>query len=280
VTFSGNTTLPGTSGGGLSTAGVGTTSIYYSAFLNNTAEFGGGIYVDTDHALNVYDSAILDNQAYGGAGLNSQGVVRLERVYVSGNIAEEGSGGLELVGSFTLIDVTIANNSSHGPSAVGVFKPFASPTIGVMDHVTITGNTSTGGRPSLNVHSGTVSVMNTIINATDGNAACDHPNANSILTSADYNIASDGSCNLSQTHDHPSTDPQLNLPGYYGAMLIASPRVGSIAIDNANPSFLPGDIDQRGALREDGDLNGSVLPDIGAAEFLPAHFYLPLLIRP
>ena len=122
--------------------------------------------------------------------------------------------------------------------------------------------------------------MNSIIHATDGNNACEYPNLNSFVISADYNIANDASCNLTQPHDHPSTDPQLATPGYYGGMLIASPLVGSIAIDNANPIFLPGDIDQRGALRQDGDLNGSVFPDIGAAEFLPAKQYLAILRNP
>jgi hypothetical protein len=280
VMFFGNTALPGTSGGGLATNGTTTTNIYNSAFIANTAEFGGGIANGTDHTMNIYDSAILDNQAYGGAGLNSLGTIHLERAYVSGNIAEEGGGGLDLDGFFVLIDVTIANNSSHGPSAAAVHKLYSSPTIGVMDHITITGNTSTGGRVSLNIHSGTVSFTNSIINATDGNAACDYPNSSSILTSVDYNIASDASCNLTQAHDHPSTDPQLAAPGYYGAMLIASPLAGSIAIDHANPSFLAGDIDQRGAKRTDGDFNGSVIPDIGAAEFLPIQSFLSLIRKP
>ena len=233
----------------MATYAVGTTNIYNSAFFANNAEFGGAIANGADHTLNIYDSAILDNQAYGGAGLNSLGTIHLERAYVSGNIAEEGGGGLDLDGNFALIDVTIANNSSHGPSAAAVHKLFDTPTVGVMDHVTITGNTSTGGRTSLNVHSGLSVLTNSIINATDGNAACDYPNFNSILTSADYNIASDASCNLTQVHDHPATDPQISAPGWYGDMVIAAPLAGSIAIDNANPSFLPDDIDQRGALR-------------------------------
>ena len=216
VSFFGNTTAAGGSGGGLATNAVGTTTIYNSAFFANKAEFGGAIANGTDHTLNIYDSSIMDNQAYGGAGLNSLGTIHLERAHVSGNIAEEGGGGLDLDGSFVLIDVTIANNSSHGPSAAAVHKLFDTPTVGVMDHVTITGNTSTGSRTSLNVHSGTVSITNTIINATDGNLACDYPNFNSILTSADYNIASDASCNLTQAHDHPATDPQISVPGWYG----------------------------------------------------------------
>jgi hypothetical protein len=159
-------------------------------------------------------------------------------------------------------------------------NPTTGVTNGTMDHVTITGNTSYGFQAALFIHSGTVSLMNSIIHATDVNNACAYPNSNSFLISLDYNIANDASCNLTQAHDHPSTDPQLNVPDYYGGMLIASPLAGSIAIDNANPSFLPGDIDQRGALRSDGDLNGSVLPDIGAAEFLTLKSYMPLLKKP
>jgi hypothetical protein len=280
VTFSGNTALPGTSGGGLSTYGVGTTNIYNSAFLSNTAEFGGGISNGLSHTMNIYDSAIKDNLAYGGAGINSLGSINLERAYVSDNIAEEGGGGLELDGAFNLIDVSIVNNSSNGPSAASVRQLSSNPTSGTLDHVTMTGNTSSGGRASLNIHSGAVILMNSIVNTTDGTDACDHPNFNSVLTSSDYNIASDGSCNLTQAHDHPSTDPQLDAPGYYGAMLIAAPLAGSIAIDNANPIFLPGDIDQRGAIREDGDLNGTVLPDIGAAEFLLHKVNIPLVTKP
>jgi hypothetical protein len=280
VMFFQNTTLPGTSGGGLSTYGVGTTNVYNSAFIDNTAEFGGGISNGTGHTLNIYDSAILDNQAYAGAGIYAEGIFNLERAYISGNIAESNGGGLTGSGTFSLIDVTIANNTSDGFAGIYVLNPIVGVTSGTLDHVTITGNTSSGFRPALFIHSGTVNLMNSIINATDGNNACEYPNFNSFLISSDYNIANDATCNLTQTHDHPSTDPQLATPGYYGAMLIASPLAGSIAIDHANPTFLPGDIDQRAVLRQDGDLNGSVLPDIGAAEFLTAKQYLPILRKP
>jgi hypothetical protein len=281
VSFSGNTAGPGTTGGGLSTSGSGTTNVFNSVFLTNTAEFGGGVFNGTGHTMNIIDSAFMDNTAYAGAGIYTTGIFSLERAYISGNIAESAGGGLEAAGTFSLIDVTIANNTSDGFSGVFVYNPVVGVTSGTMDHVTITGNISAGGRAPLYIQSGTVSLMNSIVHATDGNAACEYPNANSFLISSDYNIASDGSCNLTQAHDHPNTDPQINTPGYYGGLsLIAPPLAGSIAIDNANPVFLPTDIDQRGALRVDGDFNGLVLPDIGAAEFLPTHFYLPLLIRP
>jgi hypothetical protein len=280
VTFSGNTASPGASGGGLATYGTTTTNIYNSVFLTNTAEFGGGIYNGAGHTLNIFDSAIIDNYAYGGAGIYTDGIFNLERAYISENVSETLGAGLTGTGTFSLTDVTVANNISDGFSGIYVMNPTAGLTSGTLDHVTITGNTSYGGRPPLFVQSGTISVMNSIIHSTDGNNACAYPNANSFLTSTDYNIASDASCNLIQVHDHASTDPQLATPGYYGGMLIASPLVGSIAIDNANPTFVPGDIDQRGAIREDGDLNGSVLPDIGAAEFLTARQYLPVLRMP
>ena len=211
----------------------------------------------------------------------ASGTFSLERAYISGSTSS-GSGALTFGDSdFSLTDVTIANNtSSNGPSAILAYEITPGGLSGAIDHVTITGNTSSGVYAALKVASGSVDLMNTIIQSTDGNAACDFGYPTAEITSSDYNISNDASCNLTQAHDHPSTDPQLATPGYYGGMLIASPLAGSIAIDNANPIYLPGDIDQRGALRSDGDLNGSVLPDIGAAEFLLQKVFVPLINRP
>jgi hypothetical protein len=201
----------------------------------------------------------------------------MERAYVTGN--NSGSGAPLTFGSnFDLIDVTIANNHSSGPSAVFITGGVID---GTLDHVTIAGNQSTGFFAAIVVTAGSVSLANSIIRSDDGNDACDFNYLSADLTSSDYNIASDESCNLIQSHDHPSTDPQLNWPGYYGGLsLIFPPLAGSIAIDNANPSYLPADIDQRGIPRVDGDGDNIVTPDIGATEFLPPRAYFPMIIRP
>jgi hypothetical protein len=270
-------------GGGVMAVDNGNTWIFASVFSQNSAHYnyGGGIYNGAGTTMNIFDSAFIDNHAYGGAGIQASGTLNLERAYISGSTAS-GSGALTFGDSdFSLTDVTITNNTSiNGPPAILVYEIAPGGSTGLIDHVTITGNTSSGAYAALKIVSGTVSLLNTIIHSTDGNNDCDFGYPTAFLTSSDYNIASDASCNLTQAHDHPSTDPQLNVPGYYGGMLIAEPLPGSIAIDKANPSFLPGDIDQRGALRSDGDLNGSIMPDIGAAEFLLQKVNMPLVTRP
>ena len=54
---------------------------------------------------------------------------------------------------------------------------------------------------------------NSIINSTDGNVACDLGASSATLTSDDFNIASDSSCHLTQSNDHPGTDPIVATPG-------------------------------------------------------------------
>jgi hypothetical protein len=170
--------------------------------------------------------------------------------------------------------------SVGGTSAIGTSQGYASLT-GVLDHVTITGNVSSGGGNAIRIYSGSVRIMNSIINSNDGNDACEVGLSDAYLTSFDYNIGSDDSCQLNLSHDHTSTDPMLKPLGNYGMLSLSAPPMrGSIAIDNADPSFSPTDTDQRGSRRTDGDKNGTIIPDIGAMEFLPPVIYFPLLIRP
>ena len=52
---------------------------------------------------------------------------------------------------------------------------------------------------------------------------------------------------------------------------------GSPAIDRAGNSGPT--TDQRGVARQDGNFDGSIVPDIGAYEYVPRHVYLPLILR-
>ena len=280
VTFENNHTDIG-DGGGLMIVGGSNANIYASLFKDNSAALtGGGINNSSDGSMQVSDSGFINNSAIDGAAIKATGAFSMERAFVTGNVSQFGATMTFGNSDFSLTDVTIVNNTSAGISAI---LYAGDGYTGTLDHVTIVGNQSTGSFASITVFAGSIVLMNSIINnndGNDGNDACYFSSPTSEVISADYNIAGDASCNLIQPHDHPSTDPQLATPGYYGGMLIASPLVGSIAIDNANPIYLPGDIDQRGALRSDGDLNGSVVPDIGAAEFLLQKAFVPLIYRP
>ncbi len=280
VTFENNHNDIG-DGGGLTIVGGSNAIISASLYKDNSASAsGGGIKNDSDGNLQIFDSGFINNSAIDGAAIQTTGAFSMERAFVTGNVSQLGATMTFGNSNFSLTDVTIVNNTSAGFSAI---LYAGDGYTGTLDHVTIVGNQSTGSFASITVFAGSVVLMNSIINnndGNDGNDACGFNSPISEVISADYNIAGDESCNLTQPHDHPSTDPQLATPGYYGGMLIAAPLGGSITIDNANPTFLPGDIDQRGAIREDGDLNGSILPDIGAAEFLTTKQYLPVIINP
>jgi hypothetical protein len=276
-----NNTATVDAGGGLIAASGGLSQIYSSVFIDNSASRGGGLFNGGAHTMHVVDSVIRENTATMGGGVVGYGTISLERTEVSGNTAD-GEAGLSFdSSSFTLTDVTIANNTSAGgSSAFGTNQGYASLT-GALDHVTITGNISSGGGSAILISSGSVRIMNSIINSTDGNDACELGVADAYLTSFDYNIGSDATCHLNLSHDHPDTDPMLKPLGNYGGISLSAPPMrGSITIDNADPSFSPTDTDQRGSTRTDGDLNGIIIPDIGAMEFLPPIIYLPLVLHP
>lgn len=267
-------------GGGLLVSSTGLTKIYDSIFEGNTASRGGGIFNGGGHTMTIQDSIIRGNHAVSSGGVESYGSFTMERSEVSGNTMTGGSAMSFQANAFSLQNVTIANNNSVGASAI-----FASngtiATTGTLDHVTITGNTASGGGSGIYIYSGSVHIMNSIFNSTDGNDACEVGLVDASLTSFDYNISSDASCNLILGHDHPNTNPNLRLLGSYGGFSYTAPPVyGSAAIDGANPSFTPGDTDQRGIMRIDGDRNGSIVPDIGAGEFVPPVAFLPQILKP
>jgi hypothetical protein len=277
--FTGNSATSD-AGGGLLASSTGLTQIYNSIFENNHAGRGGAIFNGGDNTMTIQDSILRGNSATSSGGVESYGDFTMERSEVSGNTMTGGIAMSFQANNFSLKNVTIANNSSVGASAIFTSNG-TTPTIGTLDHVTITGNTSTGGGASVFIYSGSVRVMNSIINNTDGNAACEISTVDATLTSFNYNIASDATCNLVMGNDHPNTNPNLRSLGNYGGFSYSAPPLyGSAAIDSANPAFAPGDTDQRGINMVDGDVNSIVVPDIGASEFLPPAVYFPLMLRP
>jgi hypothetical protein len=276
--FTGNTATSD-AGGGLLASSAGMAQINDSIFENNHAIRGGAIFNGGGHSMTIQDSIIRGNNASASGGVESYGTFTMERSEVSGNTMTGGVALSFMANDFTLKNVTIANNDSGG-GIVLFIDIGVSLVTGTLDHVTITGNNSSGGGATVYLNSGSVHVLNSIINDTNGNDACEISSVDATLTSFDYNIASDATCNLILGHDHPSTNPNLRPLGNYGGFSFTTPPVyGSAAIDGANPSFTPGDKDQRGLIRIDGDGNGSVIPDIGAVEYYPPVSYLPIVFR-
>ena len=272
-----NNIASGDAGGGLLATGSGTSHLVASFIMGNEADRGGGIFNST--SMTITDSIIKDNHvATRGSGVESWGSFTLIRSEVSENDTT-GYAALAFEHSFSLTHVTIANNSADGTSAIYI-SDGVSGTVGELNHVTITDNTSTNGGANIFVSTGSLQIQNTIINSTDGNTACVVGVTPAALTSNDFNIASDNSCHLTELNDHPATDPLLRPLGYFGGInFTAPPLTGSVAIDGADPSLDPTYMDQRTFPIQDGDKNGISVADIGASEAFPPAVYFPLMLR-
>ena len=273
-----NNIASGDAGGGLLTNGTGSSHLIASYIMGNEADRGGGIF--NSDSMTISDSIIKDNHATTrGSGVESWGSFTLERSEVSENDST-GYATLAFEHSFSLSHVTIANNSADGTSAIYISDGVSS-TVGDLNHVTITDNTSANGGANIFISTGSLQIQNSIINSTDGNIACAVGVSPAALTSNDFNIASDTSCHLTELNDHPATDPLLRSLGYFGGLnFTAPPLTGSVAIDGADPSLDPSYMDQRMFDMVDGDQNGISVPDIGASEAFPPAVYYPLIFQP
>jgi subtilisin-like proprotein convertase family protein len=200
-------------GGGLSNAG--TAQLTKVTVSNNTATAGGGI--DNLGVLVANQSALIYNTASTtqGGGLNNAGTAQLTNVTVSDNTATAGGGGIHnLTGTLSIQFSTISYNSA----------------------------------PALNRTNGSVSVGNSLLVQSTGNAC------NGTITSADYNVDSGNSCGFAQVHDLINTNPQLGpLRDNGGNSLTRAIGFGSPAQDTAvDPCPLT--VDQRGIARPQFDI--------------------------
>jgi predicted outer membrane repeat protein len=270
-----------TSGGGLFTSNSGVIKLNHAVFIDNTAGQGGGIF-NTGASVSIESSIIRANTANSGSGLTSYyGSVLMTGTEVSANEAISNATLSFNSGSFTLRNVTVANNTALSNPGITTIN-FSTPLVGSLDHVTLTGNTTSGGPTTiLRIGSGSITLKNTIINSASGSVACELVSAESALTSQGYNIASDLTCHLTEITDQPETDPWLKELGDYGGFSFTTPPSrGSSAIEGADPATTPSYLDQRMFKMVDGDQNGISLADIGASEYLPPVAFLPLVLSP
>ncbi|MEM7468101.1 MAG: DUF4347 domain-containing protein, partial [Pseudomonadota bacterium] len=200
-------------------------------FLNNSStgigDVGGAIY--NEGALHISNSLFENSDSErGGAIFNAAGAtLTVTNTTFSGNQATNGEGGaLYNIGTATLSNVTITNNSSS-LNGGGIFA----------------------GSP--------VTLTNSIV---AGNTASTGPDINGNIVSGGNNIIGDDSdANGYAGSDHRNVDPLLGaLTDNGGDLKTHAPGGGSVAIDGAN-SALASSTDQLGLLR------GSN-PDIGAFE--------------
>lgn len=145
VTISGLTIRGGNSpayGGGVYSAGALT--LINSAVLSNTANFGGGIFIESDTgSLTLNSSTIATNTATvgmgggialgaGAGGPSSNGTILITNSTIANNSAASRGGGIASTGPITLDTSTVANNTaaSGGGIDAGSLAVTASSIVG------------------------------------------------------------------------------------------------------------------------------------------------------
>jgi CSLREA domain-containing protein len=206
----------------------------------NTAEGTGGGLWSSDASLTVNDTTVAGNTAFRGAGIvHGFGPADIYNSTITRNVATASAGGILVCTANTNIrSSTIALNESAEP----------------------------GGGISVCTGTG-VTVRNTIVggNSTTNCAAT----GNGAIISSANNLDSGASCGFTAPGDLSNVDPLLGPLADNGGptdTLALSPCSPAIDAGNSNESA-----DQRGVARpQDGDLDGSLIDDIGAFELQPA----------
>ncbi len=273
--------------------------IMHSAMTSNTAgRSTGGIRTD-DAVVRIEDTTIDGNSgnwACGGLFL-AGGTVEIYRTTISNNTVvntiDHGTGGGICVAdnTTTITNSTISGNVVLGPSSgqgvsgrgggLSAISGFASTptvdTVVIVEDSTISANTTElyGGGVSVYRLAGTMAVevelRNTVVaeNLEAGGAALGNcvEEAPAVITSSDFNLADDGTCNLIGTDDLVVADAMLSPLGDHGGPTWThAPEVGSPAVDSGDDVMCQ-ETDQRGAPRPlDGDGDGAAHCDRGAVE--------------
>ncbi len=234
---------------------------------------GGGINVNGGADVTVADTWITNNTAENGGGLHTVSALVVKRSTVSGNTASNDGGGIFVTGGGGTLDLTNVTVSGNTAASGGAIR--TSNTISVTNSTIAfnTGTTSIGG-----IHTsgtGNAVLKNTILaNNTGGNA-------DSSLTSAGYNIDSDGTANISYTGDLSGTIPEP-LDPLLGLLQDNGGFTPTHAITVASPAYNAGTTtgapvtDQRGETRDasvdmgafEVTLNGSMVVTAAADTYI------------
>jgi CSLREA domain-containing protein len=205
---------------------------------NNSGAQGGGVYNDAFMAFAA--STLSSNTAIEGGAAWNTGVLFFENSTVSGNSASNTAGAvMNNLGSVSFTSSTIASNQA----AEG-----------------------TGGVVSILGSFDRTSFQNSII-ANNSSANCE-----GAITSFDYNLSSDQSCNFGQANDEQGIDPLLGGlannggPTQTHALLIGSPaidvgqEVGCLATDQRGIARPQGPRCDKGAFEFDGTVTPPTQP--------------------
>ena len=225
----------------------------------------------------VTDLTLRDGAAAAGAGLlNRGGDVRLDRVTVAHNFGTDGGGVRnDTGGTMFVTNSTFSDNHTTG-SGAAIFNTSSSQVDLYLS--TVTGN-SVGAGGALRT-TGAFGLQGVAIGEQLVGANC-----SGALASSGHNVSTDGTCSLTGTNDRsnvagldlgPLTDNGGPTPTHLPdptSLLVDAVETGTGAICDTNIA-----LDQRRIARpQDGDLDGVMACDIGAAELEPMEI-VPLVV--
>jgi predicted outer membrane repeat protein len=262
---------PSVGGGGIV---VSSDSFLYDLIIinNTTGGNGGGIWASNDGALWLATSLVSNNIANNGGGIYGSNDVHLQYVTLSDNHAHQYGGGLATIADGSAIANSTLSNNSADTSGGGIYLNGST----TLNHTTIHGPSSPD-HPAIAVYE-TLTVSTSILSSTTSGYTC-FIYSGTTITSGGYNLASDSTCNLTGTGDHPSTDPRFGpIQMAFGFMPVYTLLPDSLAIDGGIINDIY-NTDQRFHSRKDGDGDGIVKSDIGAFEYEPYHRYIPLIFK-
>jgi uncharacterized repeat protein (TIGR01451 family)/CSLREA domain-containing protein len=245
-TITGNLVTAGSSvsgGGGVMAVGyvgLGDSTVSNNSVTGEYTGMGGGLF--TLGSMDIAGSTFRGNQAYIGGGIAPLTM-------------------LEGLGSSTIVNSTLSGNSAAMGGGLSTYTGSYSDV--TLTNCTVTRNVAFMGGAGIYNGAGTVQLKNTIVADQLLGGDC-----SGTITSLQYNIDSDNTCNLTLLGDQPSTDPLLgSLQDNGGPTLTHELLAGSPARDGVAEGYCTVSTDQRGAPRPvDGDENGYPLCDIGSFE--------------
>jgi len=234
---------------------------------------GGGIW--NDGIVSLVNSVVSGNTsgAVGGGITNRGGTVLIMDSIINDNTAAWGGGGIQNRNPFGGGQVTLTNSTISGNTALGDGLPSLiggggiwNEDLIILSNMTVSNNEANPNGGGIRNFSGTVEARNSIIArniASTGSDCSGDP-----VTSAGHNLDSDGTYNLTEPTDLPSTDPLLGPlqdnggPTETHALLPGSPAIDHIPLANCTDADdTPITTDQRGVARPQEDSC-----DIGAYE--------------
>lgn len=233
----------------------------------NVADQGGGIATSlTGSALQMYTAQVSGNSAAAGGGAWLGGTYTAWEVGFAGNRAASGGG----IYSAGVPDIATGSFVGNVVTASGA-AIFLVSGAGTITNSTFSRNFATLNGGAIYNEGATTAIRNDILWGNVPDQAYDDVLGGKL--SFQRNVVQNG-CPAVVTCANATTitaDPKLGLPELaFGGRIVPPLKLGSSAIDTADPATCPGR-DFRAVFRPvDGDKDGTSTCDVGAYEFVPA----------